>query len=320
MKSGVRLVSFVLAVLLSLFLGACVSSSTQKNASSCPEPPTPRYGSWQAFNTRSVTQEQIAQRDLLKKMPAFESSTLRLPYHLYSPPVQQHERYPLVVYLHGGAGIGENAEHIQYRHALPFLASSNSLLSETFRSRFPVFILAPQCECEFGDNEWSSQGGAFFDAQRGASPVGKALEELVESMLETYPIDPARIYLTGISMGGAGAWDLAVRRPDLIAAAIPLAGHSPSVSSSQSLAQSKIPVWVHQGEGDENNPIEETQATVDALRNLGACTWLSRYPAGSTQEIDPGDTGGDDLQHTVWMRAYLNPDLWPWVLSIKKQR
>ncbi len=321
-----------------------VSSSSQAgNAgpiiprTSCPTPPPePQYGAWEPHfaevpgNTRDTVKDYLT---LMAKQPNFTATGTTLPWNMYEPAAAQQnpgQKYPLVIYLHGGAEMGKEGEpgkHLENRHAKNFFASSNSLLTVQNRERFPAYIVAPHCDCSFGSNEWASGGFGRFSIKEGGSGYGRAVEKLIEKLIAEKQVDPARIYVTGTSMGGGGSWDLAARRPDLIAAAIPLAGHSLSDNSLKPLIDNKVPVWSNHGEGDENNPISAAQAAVDSIRQQGGCAWISRYPtyaplskAQATPKIDPADTSPADLYHTVWPRAYTNPDLWPWVFAQAQPR
>ncbi len=299
------------------------SSSVPNERTDCPvPPPTIQYGSWAPFDTNNVSQRVVPNfRDYMVNMPVFNNGVIPLPYNLHQPAqaANSSAKFPLVIYLHGGGERGKAQEHLASRHALPFFASSNSLLTPTNLANKPTYIVAPQCECEFGSNEWSSTGNAPFSVTGQPSKYGKALTDLIENLKANYAIDPDRIYVTGISMGGGGAWELAARRPDLIAAAIPMSGIPVQTSNAAAVAKSKVVVWAQKGNGDENNPVSDTVNTVNAIAAANGCATFSLFPTGTTQNVDPGDPQPSaDLQHTVWMRAYLNPQLWDYVFSVRR--
>ena len=308
----------------SVAISSSSSSVPDSARTDCPAaPPTTQFGSWAPYNTNDENQKVVKNyRELMVKMPVFNNGVIPLPYNLHQPTqaaVNPQAKYPLVIYLHGGGERGSNEEHLASRHALPFFASSNSLLTPQNLVNKPAYIVAPQCNCEFFSNEWSSGGGAPFSISGSPSRYGKALTDLIEHLKATYQIDADRIYVTGISMGGGGSWELAARRPDLIAAAIPMSGHPVSSNHAQAVANSKVVIWPQQGEGDENNSVSDTENTVGAIRTAGGCATMNRFPRGTTEMVDPGDPpNGSDLQHTVWMRAYLNPQLWDYIFAIKR--
>lgn len=291
-----------------------------------PAPPEPDYGSWPANYAEAAypsTHDTVRNfKELMAAQPAFNETGIDLPWNLHEPRQASEDpdaRFPLVVYIHGGAERGSDPNaanvHLNNRHAKNFFASANSLLTPEHQEQFPAYIVAPLCNCQFYGNEWASNGGANFNMQDNPSRYGEAALALIEKLIKEKQIDPARIYVTGPSMGGGGSWEFAVRRPDLFAAAIPLAGHPPSTSDLAKLRETLVPVWSNHGEGDGNNPIGDAQNAVDYVSQGGGCAWISRYPKGTGAD-DPADSDPSDAPHNIWARAYTNPDFWPWIFSI----
>lgn len=298
---------------------------------SCPPaPPAPNFGDWKPHYAESAypsTHDVVRDfKELMVEQPVFNETGIDLPWNLHSPHQADGDPdalFPLVVYIHGGAERGSNPSeqnvHLNNRHAKNFFASAKSLLSTEYQEQFPAYILAPLCDCNFYSNEWASDGGRNFEMKDAPSKYGDAVLTLIEKLITEKQVDPARIYVTGPSMGGGGSWEFAVRRPDLFAAAIPLAGHPASTNDLKKLHDSKVPVWSNHGEGDGSNPIGDAQSAVDFVSDGGGCAWISRYPKGTGAD-DPADADPSDAPHNIWARAYTNPDLWPWVFSISQPR
>lgn len=237
-----------------------------------------------------------------------------MPWHMYTPEQAAEnpdELYPLVISLHGGYGREVENGHILVDGAPFLLGSSNGLLTEENRAKYPTYIILPHCrqsaDCQFYANEWSSNGGAFFTVNNEPSRYGSALIELIEHAIETYQIDPARIYVTGVSMGGGGTWELAQRRPDLVAAAFPQAGHTPAQQYLDAIVESKVPVWAFSSSADYVNSHMDTDTAVGYISDQGGCAWTTKYD-------------GYEHGHLLWQRAYLEPGLWPWVFAQKQPR
>ena len=297
----------------------------------CPTaPPTPNYGSWAPhFAESAYPGERDTVKDfkeLMKIQPVFNETGIALPWNLHTPSQAANNpeaKFPLVVYLHGGAERGADplapGVHLNNRHMKNFFASANSLLTPELQERFPAYIVAPSCNCSFFSNEWSSNGGANFVLKEDPSEYGAAVLALVEKLIAEQQIDPARVYVTGTSMGGGGSWEFAVRRPDLFAAAIPLSGHPPSKQDLDKLIESKLPVWSNHGQGDGNNPHRDAVEAVKHVSEGGGCAWIASYPEGTPAD-DPADADPSDVRHNIWARAYTNPELWPWVFSISRPR
>jgi predicted peptidase len=107
---------------------------------------------------------------------------------------------------------------------------------------FPFIIASPQCP---DGKFWSTDN--WFDS-------------LYAELTRKYRIDPKRIYITGISMGGHGAWQTAVAYPDKFAAVVPLCGGRDD--STKFCAIKHIPIWTFHGTADDVIPISETERLV----------------------------------------------------------
>jgi poly(3-hydroxybutyrate) depolymerase len=124
-----------------------------------------------------------------------------------------------------------------------------------------------------------------------------AVIAILDEVLATFAIDPTRIYLTGLSAGGFGAFDLATVFPHRFAAVAPIAGGgNPEVSP---LLQD-TPIWAFHGDADRINAPFYTQTMVNALAEIGADVRLTLYPG---------------LGHNVWDLAYADPALYEWFLD-----
>jgi predicted peptidase len=132
-----------------------------------------------------------------------------------------------------------------------------------------------------------------------------------------YSVDPNRLYLTGVSMGGYGTWRLALEQPGLFAALVPVCGglDAPPQLAPRGAATSEVlraaaaalrntPAWVFHGDADPIIPVEESRVMVDALRRAGADVRYTEY-------------GG--VEHNSWDAAYAEPELWAWLLGQRRR-
>ncbi|MDE0107058.1 MAG: dienelactone hydrolase family protein [Bryobacterales bacterium] len=127
---------------------------------------------------------------------------------------------------------------------------------------------------------------------------------MVDATLSEFRSDQDRVYLTGLSFGGAGTWHLAMADPDRWAAVAPICG--PGVPSRvDRIADAKLPVWVFQGGRDTVVRPERVLETVVALEAAG-------HP-------DVRFTVHEDLGHNVWTRVYEGWDLYAWLLAHRRQ-
>jgi len=153
---------------------------------------------------------------------------------------QTRKNYPLVIYLHGSSARGNDLDKVKIS-GLPRMAETGQ--------KFEFILIAPQCP---SGKLWSSDDWA-----------GPLLAELQKK----YRIDKSRIYLTGVSMGGGGTFDVAKRYPDTFAALAPLCAWA---SDTHQICKLKsTPVWTFHGTEDHVVPIAETDEKVKALRNCG---------------------------------------------------
>lgn len=208
------------------------------------------------------------------------TKAIHLNYLLYLPPnyATAQTMLPLILYLHGRGERGADLEIVKKNGLAKRLANGD---------QFPFVILAPQCP---PDSDW----GLHLDE----------LDSLLDNTLANYRIDPARIYLTGLSMGGRGTWSLAFMRPHRFAAIAPICARRPDIlrGIEKVEALKHIPMWLFHGAQDEIVPVEESEIMTKTLREYGADIRLTIYP---------------EAKHDSWTQAYNTPELYEWFLSHK---
>jgi len=123
------------------------------------------------------------------------------------------------------------------------------------------------------------------------------LIELLDGIIATHNIDPHRVYLTGLSLGGYGTWNLATYHPNRFAAIAPICGGGvPRLA----WRLQNTPTWAFHGEKDDSVPPSESESMVRALEALGGEVRFTLYP---------------DVGHNAWDPAYDDPELYEWFLS-----
>ena len=181
------------------------------------------------------------------------------------------ERRPLVVYLHGGAG-GEDVG------AVVGDASALAIVEHVGDS---AYVAAPL-------NRFA----------RGFWDLG-AVARLLDSLTAKHPIDTTRIYLTGASRGGLGAWMLAMQYPRRFAALVPVCGAVPH--PYHVWIEDDLPIWVFHGAEDEAIPTTETLLLLERLR-------LRKREPQARVTIYEG------VGHAAWERAYREEEMYAWLL------
>jgi len=189
------------------------------------------------------------------------------------------KKSPLLLFLHGMGERGNDLSML-YSTGLPKLIAEGT--------KFPFITAMPQCpETSF----WTEES--------------KPLKMLIDDLIENYNVDKNRIYITGLSMGGYGTYEMLTRYPDLFAAAVPICGGIGSMYTRMNLLQLKdIPLWIFHGKIDEVVPVKESEEIYDVLTSIGAKDLhMTIYP---------------DLNHDSWTRTYGNHEVYEFLLKHSK--
>ena len=173
--------------------------------------------------------------------------------------------------LHGAGECGTNLDLLKRNGPPKYVLSHPD---------FPFILVSPQ-----------SKGG--WDLH--------VLIALLDEVVSKYRVDRSQIYLTGLSMGGGGAWNLAAAHPERFAAVVPVSGVG-DPAAARKLAT--LPIWVFHGAKDDLVPLQASQEMVDALREVGNAAKFTIYP---------------DAGHDSWTPTYNNPALFDWFLNQKRQ-
>lgn len=218
-----------------------------------------------------------------------------LPYRLVKPHNYNdngNEKYPVVLFLHGDGESGKDNK-AQLRHFLWTFATPEN------REKYPCFIIAPQKPVVPGNPEAT----AWVD-DRPVSVSWKlaASMKILERVQKTHAIDPARVYVVGISSGGNAVWDALVRFPEKFAAAVPIASFY-EITDTRARIIGKTPVWAFNGDSDEEIPLIFTRLMMVNLRR------------GSTglKHTEFERTG-----HLCWDKVVTNPAFLPWLFAQKR--
>lgn len=219
-----------------------------------------------------------------------------LPYRLLKPKdLDEEEKYPLVMLLHGIGERGDDNKAQLKWGAMEFASDEN-------REKYPCFVAVPQCPLS---DFWASalrDLSKDFNMSEEPTQALKMTLELVGALQEEFPnIDPDRLYITGLSMGGFGTWDAIQRKPDLFAAAVPICGGG-DVSKADRLT--KLPIWVFHGAEDLLVNPKWSRDMVAAIKKTGGNPKYTEYPG---------------VGHHSWVPAYSDPELFEWLFSQKKR-
>ena len=209
-----------------------------------------------------------------------------------------HKKWPVILFLHG---VGERGDDgLQQTD----IGIAHAIRQNT--SRFPFIVVMPQCS---KDKRW------IHPAMQS-----QALAALDRSVKEFHG-DRQRVYLTGLSMGGYGVWDMTAKYTGKFAAYVPICGGiygpakvpdahvglagDPNVPDPYAETARRIgstPIWIFHGGADDVVPVEESRKMARALQAAKANVRYMEYPG---------------VGHNAWDKAYAEPELIPWLLSQK---
>lgn len=235
------------------------------------------------------------------KFEAFQFKVLAedghvLPYRYYRPShLEAGQKYPLVLFLHGAGerGIDNRLQFFRFGETVKFW------------EKYPCFVIAPQCPPKSGGRDgesvWVQTG--FGDPEHTMKsvppwPMRLAMKLLDQTIAENAAnVDMDRIYVTGLSMGGFGTWDILQREPGRFAAAMPVCGGA-DLAYARQLAQ--VPLWVFHGSADTTVQPRRSRDMVAALTAVGGHPKYTEYP---------------NVGHDCWSRTYSNPEVWDWLFA-----
>ncbi|WP_309384964.1 dienelactone hydrolase family protein [Cerasicoccus frondis] len=202
--------------------------------------------------------------------------TVSANYLLYLPEGYDEDatkKWPLMIFLHGSGERGDDLKKVA-KHGPPKLVEQGK--------EFPMIIVSPQCP---HGGWWSVEMlNAFYD-----------------DIMEKYRVDDDRVYLTGLSMGGNGAWNWAVNSPEKFAALAPVCGWGPDVNYK---ALANMPIWAFHGDQDQAVALEKGRRVIDAVSEAGGMPEFTVY---------------EGVGHNSWDPTYENEALYDWMLSHSRQ-
>lgn len=185
------------------------------------------------------------------------------------------KKYPLVFFLHGGGERGDDLDVASRHGYMKYVREEGK--------EYPFIFIAPQCP---NNKYW----GCYIES----------LIAFLDYICESLPIDMDRVYLTGLSMGGTGAWMLAMAEPERFAAVAPVCGTGIYWYGEVLV---NTPVYMYHGDCDEIVPVTESVNMLNSInKRRGNAQLKICYGVG----------------HNAWDTAYGGDELMNWMLSQRK--
>jgi len=224
----------------------------------------------------------------------FKHGDLELPYRLLKPKsVAEGQKYPLVIFLHGGGERGTD-------NAIQLVHGMNDFASDAVMDKYPAFVIAPQCpeERKWVEVDWDLESHTI--PAEASLPLA-ATFALIDQFLAEQPVDKSRVYITGLSMGGYGTWDVLARKPELFAAAVPICGGSDPATAGKF---KHVPLWAFHGDLDTAVKPKRSREMIDALRVLGGTPKYTEYK---------------EVGHDSWTQTYADPAMYEWLFAQRRE-
>jgi predicted peptidase len=232
---------------------------------------------------------QTKPQDTLFMTQTFEkqvTKTVRSDYLLFLPKgydAKAGKNWPLILFLHGAGERGTDAWRVDIHGPSKYILAHPD---------FPFIMVSPLCP---ENQTWSNE----------------VLLELLDKVMAEHQVDTNRVYLTGLSMGGYGAWSLALAHPEKFAAVIPICGGGDTLgihlartgftTPARKEALKGLSIWAFHGGKDTVIPPAESAHMIDTLKMLGVTeAKLTVYP---------------EAQHNSWVEAYNTPEIYEWLLK-----
>lgn len=249
---------------------------------------------WSVFSMSSLSAEDLADRF---EKRVFVDDGAKLGYRFLAPKaflagkVKDGEKFPLVIFLHGAGERGDD-NTAQLIHGVKRFAQDD------FLEKYPCFVVAPQCP---NGKIWASF--SWLEPEKGmleepTEPMA-LLVKAIDSMQVALPIDSQRIYVTGLSMGGYGTWELAIRHPKRFAAIAPVCG---GADLSRLAVIKDVPTWVFHGAKDGAVKVERSREAIETLKKAGGKPIYTEYP---------------EVGHDSWNNAYADLKFYEWLFAQK---
>ena len=230
-----------------------------------------------------------------KDVFVFENDTLN--YRILKPlDYDPNKQYPLHLVLHGSGERGnDNISQLIHGGKL-FLKKEN-------REEYKSWVIFPQCS---NNDRWPSIKSDQWDETfknkiiKPNKSLGLVLK-LMDRFIEKKQVDKQRIYLSGLSMGGMGTFEMLYRRPDMFAAATPICGNG--ITQSVESYATKVPVWIFHGSDDKVVSPKHSLNMAKAILEAGGSPKMTLY---------------ENVSHGSWNNAFEEKDFLKWIHSKSK--
>ena len=230
-----------------------------------------------------------------KDVFVFENDTLN--YRILKPlDYDSSKKYPLHLVLHGSGERGND-------NVCQLIHGGKLFLKKENREEYKSWVIFPQCS---KNDRWPSISKDQWDKNfenktiKPNKSLGLVLK-LMDKFIEQKQVDKQRIYVSGLSMGGMGTFEMLYRRPDMFAAATPICGNG--ITQLVESYATKVPVWIFHGSDDKVVSPKHSLNMAKAIIEAGGSPKMTLY---------------ENVSHGSWNNAFEEKDFLKWIHSKSK--
>ena len=234
--------------------------------------------------------------DIFRK-ESYSFNGYTMPYRLYIP--KNYDcgvMYPVVIFLHGAGGRGSDNEG-QFLSGMP-----QAMFNDTESPIYDSIVIIPQCPT---DRQWVYtpwENGNYSTEVIGESKELETVLDILDEVTDLYNVDLDRVYITGLSMGGFGTWDLLMRHGARFAAGIAVCGGG---DPTYAKLLKRIPIMTYHGSDDPAVPVTGTRIMYASIMKEGG------------ENISYTEFDGEG--HEVWKHVYTDPAVIRWLFSQSRE-
>ena len=245
-----------------------------------------------------------------------ESPGMTMTFYLFVPAnYDPHQKYPLVLLLEGGGERSSASKTLEQNRQLLLTDPYAEVWGPGYpgpddpgvQKHWPSFIVLPQVEGPADYVSVPANVGSYTLPPQPTDSLRMA-KEIVDDVRTAYSgVDSSRLYVTGLSMGGYGAWEMIERWPHEFAAAAPICGAG---DPSRAAALVNLPIWAFHSADDPIVPVSGSRDMIAAIRTAGGHPRYTEYT---------------NVGHGAWVDAYSilgkpspTPDFYAWLFAQRK--
>jgi predicted peptidase len=227
-----------------------------------------------------------------KESFVYENDTLN--YRILKPlNYNPNKQYPVHLFLHGSGERGNDNSSQLTHGGMLFLKKEN-------REKYNSWVIFPQCS---KNDRWPSLSTDQWNKtiNNKITKPNKSLGlviKLMDKFIEKKQVDKQRIYVSGLSMGGMGTFEILFRRPNMFAAATPICGNG--IPQLAKLYAEKVPLWIFHGSDDNVVSPKYSLAMAKAIIEAGGSPKMTLY---------------ENTGHGSWNNAFAEKNFLKWIHS-----